>query len=376
MLRNELIEAVRQVTTALRETELGDLLDVSSRRSSRENALPQDLLRSLLSALKAYSLRAQNFNNAARHLTKIMEIDRLEDPRVWAEILAPAGNDKNIPISFRLTRAISFTLQQLPKIIALLERDQIISARKPGGDDGNNAESLNVISLVVVENDEHVSTVQRIVTALHSVELIYNACAVINNREVEKLSLITCDSGSDKIFDLVGASDIIVCVKELISEMYGNIVYFRERKLQMKQELAMRNISLLEKVHTLQETNTIGPEQAEVLKRQLVQGISGLIDTGVITTEIQARTQINPRQLVAPSPKLLSVSRVGETAQEHSVEGESIDEQMKSAQVSSATTNNGLTAEEAAILRRLVAKMHGQKDAANMDQENFGDDAE
>ncbi len=326
--------------------------------------------------LKAYSLRAQNFNNAARHLTKIMEIDRLEDPRVWAEILAPAGNDKNIPISFRLTRAISFTLQQLPKIIALLERDQIISARKPGGDDGNNAESLNVISLVVVENDEHVSTVQRIVTALHSVELIYNACAVINNREVEKLSLITCDSGSDKIFDLVGASDIIVCVKELISEMYGNIVYFRERKLQMKQELAMRNISLLEKVHTLQETNTIGPEQAEVLKRQLVQGISGLIDTGVITTEIQARTQINPRQLVAPSPKLLSVSRVGETAQEHSVEGESIDEQMKSAQVSSATTNNGLTAEEAAILRRLVAKMHGQKDAANMDQENFGDDAE
>src|SRR5438874_445310 len=120
------------------------------------------------------------------------------------------------------------------------------------------------------------------------------------------LIVLACDSGSDKSFDLLGAAKVIAGVKELILSLWDRIVFYREAQIAQRLELVTASLPILEKLSHLQNSNAIAPEQAELLRRKVLDGVGQLIASGATIPEMGGRSHVDPRQLMAPEPKLLT----------------------------------------------------------------------
>jgi hypothetical protein len=356
MLRSELIEGVNQVLAAIKDTEIHINIRELARPSSNQPK-KEDIIKKTLRSLKNYALVAQNYTSSARSITSIMRIEDLNNTEFWADILFSTEGNRRDDL-FTIDANIRFAVIHLPKIVELISKhdnDDFINETI-----NNPQEDLDRLSIFIIEENHQISTLERIVTALQSVDNIYQACAIINQVQPEKLSILSCDSGSDKSFDILGTSKIIECVKDFMLQMYNNIVYFKERKIHINQDLAMRNLEILEKLGNLEKNDGISPEQAELVRRQIVQGVTGLLSAGVITTDIQHKQQNDARQLMAPSPKLLTVRTIPNDAEARAVEGQVIDgpSTQETADMPPRTTeSHGLSEEEQAMLRRLLGKM-------------------
>jgi hypothetical protein len=119
--------------------------------------------------------------------------------------------------------------------------------------------------------------------------------------------VIACDSGSDKSFDFLGAAKVIAGLKELILTMWDRVVYYREKKLDAKLDLIGKALPIIGKIEELKAAGSLEPEQAELIKQKVLGGVHKLLETGIVIPEISLRATYNPRQLMAPEPKLLTV---------------------------------------------------------------------
>ena len=56
----------------------------------------------------------------------------------------------------------------------------------------------------------------------------------------------------------------------------------------------------------MEKNKKIGNEQAESLKRRIIEGSTKFVKSGAMIPEIEKEAKQNPRQLLAPEPKLLA----------------------------------------------------------------------
>lgn len=197
---------------------------------------------------------------------------------------------------------VRFALKFLPKIMELMKQDvdQLIEIGKKGKGD-----NFEILSLTVIE-DQQRSTPRRIITAFESIDGLYQACATIMNEKDIELSFVSCDSGSDKCFDFLGAAKIVSCVKEVLLSFWDRIVFYREDKTGRRLELIADSLPVLGQIATMKETGKLEPENAELLKRQIIESVKKFAQAGVTIPEIDKSTVYNPRHLMQPERKLLT----------------------------------------------------------------------
>jgi len=129
----------------------------------------------------------------------------------------------------------------------------------------------------------------------------------MENQPENTLSVVACDSGSDKSFDLLGAAKIITCVKELILSVWDRAVFFREKQVAQRLELMTQSLPILEKVSVLEREGHLAPEQAELVRRGVSEGLRQFLACGAVIPEMVGSSHFEPRQLMAAEPKLLTV---------------------------------------------------------------------
>ena len=260
----------------------------------------------MLSSLKQYSLSAANFNSAARNVVDIFSLSELEDPVFWSLLLpTQEDNPAKMQALYQINLRINFAIKFLPQVVDLLRQNSDFAdettAEEPSGYEG-----MEVITLLLAEDSKHLSSPQRLIDALESVQVFYEVCSTINGGSAEPLSVLSCDSGSDKSFDLLGTKEVVTCVKDLILSLWNNVVYYKENKNEKMIEGIQKTLPVLEQIATMEQEQTLSPEAAENLRRKLLPGVEKFIGAGVITPEIQVHTVNEPRKLLAASPKLLT----------------------------------------------------------------------
>src|SRR5262249_35256582 len=93
-------------------------------------------------------------------------------------------------------------------------------------------------------------------------------------------------------------------------------------------DLIAKSLPVIERITEMETLQKISPEQAEILRRQVVGGCKKFSESGAMIPEISEAAVINPRVLLAPEPKLLVGPELSQTnapegvAQETSVIGE------------------------------------------------------
>lgn len=348
MRRTEILSAVEEVNQALNETKLQELFRSYIRNRGKES---DDIPQRLLNSLKQYSIRAHVYSPAAKRIAEILELRQLENTSVWT-IIATSNPH---PIINELFSAVRFAIDYLPKLATLIKQeplDLIIQT----GEKQSRFKDKEILSVIIIEEETRFSSPARLAEVLEGVSEIYEACAILLDYSPNELSVIACDSGSDKSFDFLGAAKVIECVKEIFFSLWDRIVFFRERKLSQRIELVAGALPVIEKIGNLEQENKLGREQAEILRRKILGGVGKFIEAGAIIPEIEDRTYFNPRSLMAPEPKLLVSASIDSKLEENTLEESDDTEQHKTDEDSSDIRIENLDANERADLLRLLEK--------------------
>lgn len=381
MRREHLIEAIEQVNEAINQSNIYPLLrDYSiiisqgkSETRERTKETPEVSLLDLVDSFKKYTILAQNFSPAAKKVAGILGLDQLEQSSTWMMLMRPhPRREKTIA---KLNDALRIANLALPKLVPLIRQDAYSLISESGESIVSAYKDRSTLSVTIIEENHRFSSPARLIRVLDSISKLYEACAMLVEQSPEGLSVIACDSGSDKSFDFLGLAKVMECVKEVILSLWDRIVFFKEHKLSEQIELIEKSLPIIEQIAKLEEEKRIVPEQAELLRRQIISGINDFTKAGATIPEMSERTNYDPRLLMAPEPKLLTSAPPDEPHENETyVEEESdllIDEEKTEEQDVSSRSTDNLTEEERVQLRELLRKLNKKEIE---DSENDGEE--
>jgi hypothetical protein len=345
--RSELIDGVKELRSALQETNLSKLLgpaekkDDGSERASR-----------LLEALKQYAIRAHRFKPATRRLVEIFNLDPLEVTALWLRLLDPT------PATSTMRKRIAFAVSNLPLIAEMLE-PEIFAKLKSQPLEGSPYKDMRVLSVTVFEQENLFSSPLRLANVLEAVNHFYSACALLEDESPSTLSVVACDSGSDKSFDFLGIAKVMDCVERLIGTIWDRAFFFRERQFEERLELVAKSLPIIERIDSMQNQKQLDPEMAQILKRHIFDGSNKFLQSGATIPKIEDRSEYNPRELLSPVQKLL-VAAPEELTRESNDSHESIEDVSAEIEENNAARKklniSSLTDDEQEELLRLVQK--------------------
>lgn len=334
MRRIDIINSFQKISDAIKKSKVQDVFIVLTSKGKGD-------IEGLLSIFQAYNEYRLGFNDVDKKITKLFNFDELGDSRLWARIISPAeGEGRDTLIKIRT--GIKYFIDFFPGVVQLLKQDNIdytLSAKNELTETPK-LEGKQLLTIILPEQGNELSSPTRIIKALESVTLLYGVFATITDTSNSDLSVAAIDSGSDKSFDFLGAAKLIEAVKELILGLWDRIVFYREKKIDVRLDLVTKSLPILEKISELQEKGTIGPEQAELLKRDINTATNNFISTGAIIPEFNSNSSHNPRQLMTPEPKLLA----------HSSNSKDMEETVLS------DDDDEITEEEIKAMKKILAK--------------------
>jgi hypothetical protein len=206
--------------------------------------------------------------------------------------------------AYMMADRIRFAITHLPFVASLLEReivDQSEIANQELVDSG-----MDTLSILLVEDEGQRSTPDRLILALQGVTEIYQAIATMEGVAHSDLAVLAIDSGSDKSFDFLGLAKVMAIAKETLIAVWDRRVFHRHVHVSMCIQTIAESLPVIQHIHELKEAGALSPEQAELLKRQMISGTSKLLEVGAVTPEMEAQPASTPRGLMRPEPKLLA----------------------------------------------------------------------
>lgn len=300
MRKADLVHAAEQLSGALRGSGVELPLVEVARLGYRREPVPGELLTRLLTSLREYGIRASRYTRPARALAETLGLAPLENADTWSLLIAAEGRAQE---AFAYAERVRFATQHLPRVSGLLEQAGVPSvdaARR--GDPGGAA----LLTVQVIEAPRRFSTPTRLATLLESLDLLYSACATLEGAEPHGLSVVACDSGSDKTFELMGAAPVIEAVRAVLLAVWDRVVFHRGVPAPQRYRLAAEGLPVLERIREQETDGRISPEQAELLRRRIVEGTGRFLAAGATIPELRERAYANPRTLMAPAPRLLA----------------------------------------------------------------------
>lgn len=298
MLTKELKLAAAKLSKTLADsgtyTLLERLKDVQERKISRAD---------ILDTYSNYIKMSSDFGDAEHKLIEIMEIEFLNKSKFWTTLLKQDKTSRAYHLKgFMLVKQ---AIEHLPKLTKILD---LKSNHFTKHEEKDESVPMSTLSLIVIEEGQ-LSTPDRLVLALQSVEGLYRAYANMMGQPGNDLSVIGCDSGSDKSFDFHGNAEIVDGVKKVILSFWDKVVSFRDNATGRSLELVIKALPILEEVDLKRGAGKLEPEQAERIKRQIIESAAKFATAGVTIPEIEAFTVYSPRQLLRPEQKLLVVPK-------------------------------------------------------------------
>jgi hypothetical protein len=350
MRRQEIIHGINEIQAAIEQSEIRQYLTTfldSLRPTTKEKPTGSVHLDNLIDSLKRYSILASRYSPAAKQISEIFNLSMLEDTSVWSRLFSG-----EVRVAGEVNNVLKFAKVFLPRVGELLQQEALALIERSVEKADPRYSNKLVLTVIVVEEGDHFSSPARIVEVVSSVASLYEAYAILLELPPEEISVVACDSGSDKSFDFLGAAKVMDAVKTLVLALWDRIVFFREKQVSERIELIAGSLPVIEEITRLESEGKLGPEQAEILRRKIIDGVSKFIENGAVIPEMEGRAQFSPRLLMMPEQKLL-----GSGSHEHSEEPEHHRQETESDDVDISA----LTEEERDILTELLKKSRPKK---------------
>lgn len=298
MLRSEIVLGVKQIGEIV---EAAGLMKAISSARQRDGADAG----ALFAAFQKLSVAAAEFGPVERHIFTTLDLSELLLPQWWASLTAARGTDDRALSAAHMYRRLDFAKENLPVLLELLVRESDGSVANLANELVPASRDDGRFVLILPEASGRLSSPQRVTSAIDSVVILYEVMADILNASRTDLALVSCDSGSNKIFDFKGLAQVVEKITELIVTVWNKVVYHREEKQQKKAELIAHSLPIIEQLTEMERENKISPEHAELYRRRIVDGVCKFLDAGALIPQIEAQSRQEPAKLMRPKETLL-----------------------------------------------------------------------
>jgi hypothetical protein len=351
LLKREAIRrSIRKIIQDITQSGYIEMVDkmIENRRTSPEGSKEHFNL----GPFQYFSIAYSGYNDDERKIISALALDAIHDLKYWNSL---STETDPVHSAYALRSSLKFAVDNLPGLLKIFEQDHIRSddIGQPQGLPHDRA----VLTINLSEDSGRSSSPTRLIFALESVQKIYDSICELDHLSPETLVVLSCDSGSDKSFDFLGLASAILRLKDVITAIWDRIVFYRQLQMDASLSLIATSLPIVKEVEALAADGTIQREQAELLKRRLVEGCTKFIEAGVTTPEMEADSAHSPRQLMRPEQKLLAGPDLGRSDTPHAPSSSP-----KPAETS--PTNFSLTAEEYEQLRSLMAKASVESEQA------------
>ena len=264
-----LMPALKQYRVALRGTSAKDTDAAESR---------------LLQAGEAYVEKTTQFSDDETSVVNLLHLGQLGLSSFWIDLTSSVS-----PIEVRQAQAVSafskimFATSHLPGLLGLVRETSAVEGLRGGESDA--------VRLVVrlYDSIEPAASPERLARLLDAVDLLYSACALIADTDVESLQLMSVSGVAVRSVIFHGDSDAITATQRVIS--YLNVVTaesLQEDSFQVE-SIAVKH-PFLQAIDNLKELGAISTETAERAQRNIVEGSIMLLETGAQLADFEART--------------------------------------------------------------------------------------
>jgi hypothetical protein len=296
LLRSEIVRGLNSLLAALETSRVPAIVEGVYRDLARSPAETKTLevVEAYQAFLLAYNTR---FTGIERQVMHALDIAEFADSEWWTMvILASTPGQKGAEASSSIGRPLyrlRFVIDYLPSVVSLLAHrtDDL-----PG-----HARLL----VVLPEEPGRRSSPARVVASLEAVTALYEALADLAGQPSSDLVLVSCDAGSDKLFEFAGLAPVIDAVRATLLEVWRNAIYYRDRRFDDRLDLIARGLPLLAELSAREEAGSIAKEQAELLKRKVLSGATKFIESGSSIPEMSELSLFVPREVLAPKEALL-----------------------------------------------------------------------
>lgn len=308
MLRTEIVRGLSNLLSTVESSNVLDVVERVYRELTRQSGEVKitEVLESYQKFLLAYN---SSFGPAEHQVMKLLDVQEFAEAEWWSVVIgAASGSSKSQDAATTIGHPLyrmRFVVDYLPNVITLLKRDTDPDARAIHAEIFASGARPGHLTLILPEEGGKFSSPIRVAAAIESVAILYEAFAELNVQSTTDLVIHSCDSGTDKIFEFHGLTDLIEKVKELLLDLWDNVIYYREKRFAERLELTAKNLPVLAEITALEEKNQLQKERAELLRRKFTSGASKFFETGSSIPEMNKFSNYLPRQLLSPKETLL-----------------------------------------------------------------------
>ena len=308
MLRTEIVRGLANLLSAVEDSNVLDVVERVYRDLTRQagEVGVTEVLDAYQKFLLAYNSR---FTPIERQLMKILEVHEFAETVWWSSVIGAAGGgaktqEAAASIGHPLYR-LRFVVEFLPQVITLMKRESDLDLAALKSEAEGGADRPGHLTLILPEEGNKFSSPLRITSAIESIAILYEAFAELGVHSTTDLVVRACDSGVDKVFEFQGLVDLIHKVKELLLDLWDNVIYYREKKFTERLDLTAKNLPILAEIAALEGKNQLQKERAELLRRKFTSGATKFFETGSSIPEMMRHANYVPRQLLSPKETLL-----------------------------------------------------------------------
>ena len=299
MRREKLIESLDRINKDIVESGINDMI------RSAIDSTRIDKSRTKIISVKEfhkYSILSSTYDRNEIQILKILGLSNLVDVDFWERSM----DSPELPELFSLNNSIRNSLNLVPRILELIQQEYKAELQSHSPHLPKELQNKELITVIISEDKGKFSSPQRLVLAIESISGLYELHAKLLNEDFDGLIVLSCDSGSDKSFDFLGVAEVIRHVKETIISIYDRVVLHRHNKNKASLELIAQSLPIFEKIDELKQSQSLSPEEAELLRRNTMTACTKFIETGITIPEMEHESVNSPRMLMAPSQKLIT----------------------------------------------------------------------
>ena len=308
MLRTDIMRGLANLLGAVEDSRALDVVERVYRDLTRQTGEVgmTEVLESYQAFLLAYNSR---FGATEKQLMKILEVHEFAEAAWWSSVIGAASGagktqEAAAAIGHPLYR-LRFAADYLPQVVSLMKRDGDPDVAGLKADAAAGGDRPGHLLLILPEEGGKSSSPLRLTAAIESIAILYEGFAELGVHSTTDLVVKSCDSGVDKVFEFQGLPALIEKVKELLLDLWDNVIYYREKKFSERLELTAKHLPILAEIAALEGKNQLQKERAELLRRKFTTGATKFFETGSSIPEMMRHANYVPRQLLSPKETLL-----------------------------------------------------------------------
>ena len=243
-----------------------------------------------------YSRRAADYTIQQNYILDVLGLEALSNSRSWQE----QSSDTSTEFIYLNHQKINQALTFCPKFLKLIKRES-----DELNDEIDVANDVLVQRIILTDEGKNLSSPQRIIELLQSIEQIYLVICEAHQMRGQKIAIVAIDSGSEKSFDFLGIAKLMYELRETLQSVY-NMVSFHKQNVSLKNlQVAGETLAVVDQISKLEQSEAISAEEATRMKHSLFVGLEKFAGTGAYTPEMNVVAPV-PSLVMRPQPRLLT----------------------------------------------------------------------